>query len=169
MEQSQAPAETISAEHLKRVLDYIQTELRALQTERAVILKRIGTIKQTIAGLADLFGPDLINGELLNLLSSQSYRDHRTHPGLTDFCRQLLRARPSDPLTVQEILVYVRQNCPAMLVHHKHPTNSLRMVLRRLVMYGEAVEVLSEKGSPAWKVAAVPVVEGDIAASCLYK
>jgi hypothetical protein len=135
---------------LSPVIGQLQSELRVLKREQAAILKRIGMIKKTIVGLADLFGSEVINGELQGLLALQSARRFRTHTGLTDLCRQLLR-EASEPLTAREMLGLIQARSPVGLIGHRHPLNSLRMILRRLVAYGEAEESLSEKGLRAWR------------------
>src|ERR1700688_2412931 len=48
--------------HVQEVVKTAHEELRQLMRQRAEIMKRIGTLKQTIAGLANLFG-DAILGE----------------------------------------------------------------------------------------------------------
>ena len=48
-----AQANSISAQ---QVVKAAHEELLQLMGQRAEIMKRIGTVKQTIAGLADLFG-----------------------------------------------------------------------------------------------------------------
>lgn len=142
-------------EELEPVIGQLQSELRVLRVERAAILKRIGTIKKTIAGLADLFGSDVIPGELQNLLSLQSARPLRTHTGLTDLCRQLLR-ESIEPLTIRQILGQLQERFPFALAGHRHPLNSLRMIFSRLVAYGEAEELLTEKGLRAWRSTSNP-------------
>jgi len=112
-------------------------------------------IKKTIVSLADLFGSDVINGELQNLLSLQSARRLRTHTGLTDLCRQLLR-ESSEPLTVRQILGQLQERSPVGLASHRHPLNSLRMIFKRLVAYGEAEELMTEKGLRAWRATSFP-------------
>lgn len=142
-------------EELEPVIGQLQSELRVLRVERAAILKRIGTIKKTIAGLADLFGSDVINGELQDLLSLQSARRLRTHTGLTDLCRQLLK-ESTEPLTIRQILGQLQEKSPFALAGHRHPLNSLRMIFSRLVAYGEAEELLTEKGLRAWRLTSSP-------------
>jgi len=149
------PVRLTRHEELEPVIGQLQSELRVLRLERAAILKRIGMIKKTIVGLADLFGADVINGELRDVLSLHSARRLRTHTGLTDLCRQLLR-EASEPLTVRQILGQLQERSPAGLVSHRHPLNSLRMILRRLVAYGEAEELLAETGLRAWRATWVP-------------
>jgi hypothetical protein len=43
-----------------------------LQVERTAIVKRIGLITRTIAGLAEMFGADIVDEELQGLLSKRS-------------------------------------------------------------------------------------------------
>ena len=57
-------------DHVQQVLRQANEELRSLLRRRAELVKRIGTVKQTIAGLANLFGPE--NEILLSLPKSQS-------------------------------------------------------------------------------------------------
>src|SRR5271166_3163233 len=108
------PLQSPRHEELEPVIGQLQSELRVLKRERAVISKRIGMIKKTVTGLAHLFGPDVINGELQSLLSLQSARRPRIHPGLTDLCRQVLRAG-CEPLTVRQILGEMQLGYPVAL------------------------------------------------------
>jgi hypothetical protein len=149
------PIESARHEDLEPVIGQLQSELQVLRRERAAILKRIGMIKKTIVSLADLFGSDVINGELQNLLSLQSARRLRTHTGLTDLCRQLLR-ESSEPLTVRQIMGQLQERSPVGLAGHRHPLNSLRMIFKRLVAYGEAEELMTEKGLRAWRATSFP-------------
>jgi hypothetical protein len=54
--------------HVQEVLKSAHEELRVLLKQRAEIMKRIGTVKQTIVGLANMFGEDVLNEELLDLI-----------------------------------------------------------------------------------------------------
>jgi len=149
------PVQSARHEELEPVIGQLQSELRVLNLERAAILKRIGMIKKTIVGLGDLFGSDVINGELRALLALQAADRFRIHTGLTDLCRQLLR-EASEPLTARQILGQLQVRSPVGLVGHRYPLNSLRMILRRLVAYGEAEESLSEEGLRAWRATSSP-------------
>ena len=51
--------------HVQEVIRQAHDELRQLLQQRADIMKRIGTLKQTISGLANLFGDGVLNEELL--------------------------------------------------------------------------------------------------------
>jgi hypothetical protein len=103
---------SLKHEDLEPVIGQLESQLRVLMLERAAILKRIGVIKKTVVGLVDLFGPKVINGELQDFLSLQSAPRSRTHPALTDLCRQLLR-EASEPLTVRQILGQLQEKSPA--------------------------------------------------------
>jgi hypothetical protein len=148
------PVQWARHEELEPVIGQLQSELRVLRLERAAILKRIGMIKKTLVTLADLFGPDVINGELQHLLSLQSARRFRTHTGLTDLCRQLLR-ESSEPLTARQILGQLQERSLGF-AGQGHPLKSLRMIFKRLVAYGEAEELLTEKGLRAWRATSSP-------------
>jgi hypothetical protein len=54
--------------HVEEVVRQAHEELRQLLHQRAEVMRRIGTIKQTIAGLANLFGESVLNDELLELV-----------------------------------------------------------------------------------------------------
>src|SRR5207245_10952685 len=59
-------------QHVQEVIRTAHEELRQLMRQRAEIMKRIGTVKQTIVGLANLFGGDVWNEELLELVDRKS-------------------------------------------------------------------------------------------------
>src|SRR5271169_857423 len=71
------------------VVERIQQELQVLRTEHAAIARRIGLIKNTVAGLAEVFGPGVVCQELQHMLSADGVTRRRTR-GLTDACRELL-------------------------------------------------------------------------------
>src|ERR1700733_3735125 len=47
--------------HVQEVVRAAHEELRQLMRQRADVMKRIGTVKQTIVGLAHLFGDDVLS------------------------------------------------------------------------------------------------------------
>jgi hypothetical protein len=155
--QPPGPAECVStpavdSEHIDRVIGRIQNELQSLVLERAAIVKRIRVIKLTIAGLADVFGAGITDTdeELRDLLSTRPARngDH-VHPGLTDECRRTLMEF-SHPLTTRQLCGRIAEANPSALARHKHPTNSLTVVLRRLVSYGEVEALVNENEVRTW-------------------
>ena len=141
--------QVLKHEELEPVIGQLQSQLRVLKLERAAILKRIGMVRKTVVGLAALFGADVINGELQGLLSFQSARRLRPHPGLTDPCRQLLR-EVSKPLTLRQIMGQLQEKSPASLAGQRHPANAVGMILKRLVASGEAEELQTGEGLRAW-------------------
>jgi len=138
--------------HVHEVVKAAHEELRQLMRQRAEIMKRIGTLKQTISGLANLFGDDILGEDLLELV------DRKTggrQPGFTKACRMVLM-EAGRPLAVREVCEQIQQRLPAVLLRHKDPLASVTTVLNRLVEYGEAMSVVRENGRRAWQWAADP-------------
>jgi chorismate mutase len=132
--------------HVVEVVKAAHEELRQLLRQRGEIMKRIGTLKQTIAGLANLFGEEILPQDLLELV------DRKTggrQPGFTKACRMVLM-ETGRPLTVREVCEQIQQRLPAVLQRHKDPLASVTTVLNRLVEYGEARAVVRENGRRAW-------------------
>jgi hypothetical protein len=132
--------------HVQEVVKTAHEELRQLMRQRADIMKRIGTLKQTIAGLANLFGDEILGDDLLELI------DRKTggrQPGFTKACRMALM-EAGRPLAVREVCEQIQQRLPAVMLRHKDPLASVTTVLNRLVEYGEAQSVVRENGRRAW-------------------
>ena len=132
--------------HVHEVVKTAHEELRQLMKQRADIMKRIGTLKQTIAGLANLFGDEILGEDLLELV------DRKTtgrQPGFTKACRMVLMEAGS-ALSVREVCQRIQDRAPAVLLRHKDPLASVTTVLNRLVDYGEAQSELRENGRRAW-------------------
>lgn len=136
-------------EDVEQVVGRIQRELRTLRTEHAAIAKRIGLIKNTIAGLAEVFGPAVVGQDLQGLLKADPVKRRRSR-GLTDACRELLR-ETSEPQTLKQISARIHERFPTLVTHHRYPTTIIQMMLRRLVMYGEAEEIDGTAGMRYWK------------------
>jgi hypothetical protein len=137
---------------VEQVVARAHQELILLQQERARIMERIGAIKQTIAGLANVFGEELLGDELLDLIDR---RRGDPSSGLTRTCRVTLME--SDlPLTTQRILEEIQGRQPNLLAHHKSPVASITTILNRLVHYGEARVTTTLSGKKAWRWATVP-------------
>src|SRR5712671_3130625 len=66
------PVERYDVGHVQEVIRQAHGELRQLLEHRAEIMKRIGTVKQTISGLANLFGDGVLNEELMELVDRKS-------------------------------------------------------------------------------------------------
>lgn len=133
--------------HVQEVVRAAHEELRHLLRQRAEIMKRIGTVKQTISGLANLFGDGVLSDELLELV------DRKTggrQPGFTKACRMVLM-EAGRPLGAREVCERIQQRIPPLLLRHKDPMASVTTVLNRLVDYGEARAVVRENGRRAWQ------------------
>lgn len=132
--------------HVQEVLKSAHDELRALLKQRAEIMKRIGTVKQTIVGLANMFGDEVLNEELLELVDRKS---NGRQPGFTKACRMVLM-EAGRPLGAREVCEHIQEKIPPVLSRHKDPLASVTTVLNRLVDYGEARTVVKENGRRAW-------------------
>jgi hypothetical protein len=134
--------------YVQEVLRQAQRELRDLLRERADIMKRIGTVKQTIVGLANMFGNEVLDGELLDLVDRRS--NGRRQPGFTRACRMvLIEAR--GPMTAREVCEQLRGRFAGLLINHKDPLASVTTVLNRLAEYGEARSSTNRQGKRAWE------------------
>src|SRR5438552_17855516 len=132
--------------HVQEVMRAAHEELKQLLRQRGDIMKRIGTVKQTIVGLANLFGDDVLNEELLELVDRKS---SGRQPGFTKACRMILM-ESGRAMSSRDICDYFQEKMPALLARHKDPTASVTTVLNRLVEYGEA-EAVMVNGRRAWR------------------
>jgi hypothetical protein len=138
------PSNSLSAQ---QVVKAAHEELLELVRQRAEIMKRIGTVKQTIAGLADLFGEQLLGDDLLELIDR---KPNGRQPGFTKACRRvLMEARR--PLGAREVCAELERHFPDVLARHKDPLASVTTVLNRLVDYGEARSLSNERGRRVWE------------------
>ena len=149
------PIEMHDTGHVQEVVRQAQEELHVLLRQRAEIMKRIGTVKQTIAGLANLFGDGILNEELLEMVDRKS---NGRQPGFTKACRMILM-EAGRALSARDICDYMQQKMPDMLARHKDPNASVTTVLNRLVDYGEAQAVSLNNGRRAWRWVAEPTIE----------
>ena len=132
---------------VQQVVQAAHEELRQLMRQRADIMKRIGTVKQTIAGLANLFGESVLNDDLLELIDR---KPNGRQPGFTKACRTvLMEARR--PLGVREVCSDLERRAPTLLSRHKDPLASVTTVLNRLVDYGEAHSLTNDRGRRVWE------------------
>ena len=132
---------------VQAVLRQAQDELRGLLRQRAELMKRIGTVKQTISGLANLFGEGILGEELLHLVDRQP---SGRQPGFTQSCRVLLM-EAGKPLTVRDMCARMGERMPEVLQRHKDPLASMTTVLNRLVEYGEVRSEMDARGRRAWQ------------------
>ena len=139
--------------HVQEVVRQAHEELRQLLRQRAEVMRRIGTVKQTIAGLANLFGDNVLSEELLELVDRKS---NGRQPGFTKACRMILM-EAGRALSARDVCEQIQEKMPPMLARHKDPMASVTTVLNRLVDYGEAQPVVLSNGRRAWKWIAEPV------------
>ena len=90
--------------HVKEVLSAAHEELKHLLGQRAEIIKRIGTIKQTIVGLANIFGDEILSNDLLELVDRKT---STRQPGFTKACRMVL-IEAEIPLGAREVCEHLR-------------------------------------------------------------
>ncbi len=133
--------------HVQEVVRQAHDELRQLLQQRAEVMRRIGTVKQTIVGLANLFGDSVLSEELLELVDRKS---NGRQPGFTKACRMILM-ESGRALSARDVCDQIQVKIPAMLARHKDPIASVTTVLNRLVDYGEAQPVVLTSGRRAWQ------------------
>jgi len=138
--------------HVQQVVRVAHEELRELLRQRAEIMKRIGTVKQTIMGLANLFGDEVLGEDLLELVDRKA---GGRQSGFTKACRIILM-EARRPLAAREVCEQIQKRLPPVLLRHKDPLASVTTVLNRLVEYGEAKAVVRENGRRAWEWVAEP-------------
>jgi hypothetical protein len=139
--------------HVEQVVRQAHEELRQLLQQRTEVMKRIGTVKQTIAGLANLFGDSILNEELLELVDRKT---NGRQPGFTKACRMILM-ESNRAMSARDVCEQLQVRMPPLLSRHKDPTASVTTVLNRLVDYGEAQAVLLGSGRRAWRWVTEPV------------
>jgi hypothetical protein len=137
-------ANSLSAQ---QVVKAAHEELLQLMRQRAEIMKRIGTVKQTIAGLANLFGDQVLGDDLLELIDR---KPSGRQPGFTKACRRVLM-EIRRPLGAREVCAELERYSPEILARHKDPLASVTTVLNRLVDYGEARSLSNERGRRVWE------------------
>src|ERR1700723_1366371 len=100
-----------SAGHVHEVVRQAHEELRQLLQQRAEVMRRIGTIKQTIAGLANLFGDEVLSDELLELVDRKS---SGRQPGFTKACRMILM-EANRALSARDVCDRLQQKSPPLM------------------------------------------------------
>lgn len=121
-------------------------ELRRLIQQRSEIMKRIGTIKQTIAGLCNLFGDEELTDDLRELLNRKAAA---RRPGITQACRTVLMESRC-PVNVREVCEQIQERIMPDLPSQKNLVAAVTTVLNRLVQYGEARTVRGDSGPRTW-------------------
>jgi len=132
---------------IQEVLQLAEQELRQLIRQRIVIARRILTTKQTIVGLAKLFGDDSLTEELRKLVGL-NHRSRQT--GFTKACRAVLM-KTSAPMSTSDICEQVQPRTPRVRQGQQDLSASATTVLNRLVHYGEASKIYNESGRRLWQ------------------
>jgi hypothetical protein len=133
--------------HVVEVVRSAQQELAGLLRRKAEIVRRIGTVKQTLAGMANLFGNSILNRELLLVLDRATPSRRK---GLTRACRRVLMESRT-PLRARQASDQLQQLFPELAGHHKDLTASVTTVFHRLTAYGEARSFLDDQGVRVWE------------------
>lgn len=150
MQPQDISATTATLPHVKEVLRAAEQELAGLLQQRAQIMKRIGTIKQMLSGIANLFGDSVLNEELRAAMDG---RTNNRPKGFTRACRQILM-ESSTPLLARQGCEELRRRFPEEAGRHKDLGASVATVFRRLAFYGEAHSYLDARGTRVWEWAA---------------
>jgi len=140
-------AKAAALPHVQEVLRSAERELAGLLRQREELMKRIGSIKQVLAAMSDLFGESVLNDELRIMLQGQTPKGTG---GFTLACRQVLM-RSRAPISLRRCSEELRRAFPELADRHKDLTASVGTVLRRLATYGEARFRLDEKGNRLWE------------------
>jgi len=128
------------------VVNAAHGELRRLIQQRSEITKRIGTIKQTIVGLCNLFGDDELSDDLHELVNGKAVV---RRPGITQACRKVLMDAAS-PLTARNVCEQIQQQTAPELPCSKKLVAEVTTVLGRLAQYGEARTMTRDNGPRTW-------------------
>src|SRR2546426_7966160 len=104
--------------HVQEVVRAAHEELRQLMRQRADVMKRIGTVKQTIVGLANLFGDAMLSEELLELVDRKTGGRGAPAPK----AGRVVLMGAHNPLAAKEICEQLHGRKPPALLR---PTNPL--------------------------------------------
>jgi len=126
------------------VIGRMAEELHVLIQQRDEVVRKICTVKKTVAGLVILFGSDQAHPSMPEMLG---YKDAR-RPGLSAECRLALM-NADRPLSAREVRDRVVQRLPS-LADHRDSLASVTTILNRLIRYGEATRVSDSKGRQGW-------------------
>jgi hypothetical protein len=144
--------------HAQELVHYAHAELRQLQQQHSELVRRIGTVKQTIAGLAKLFGDNVLSEELQGLLGRKS---QGRQLGFTEACRVILM-ESGRALSRREVCAQLQVKVPSIFARHINPIASVSTVLNRLVHYGEAQPVVLTDGQRAFQWVTEPRSQSQI-------
>src|SRR5262249_37006866 len=110
--------------HAEEVVKRAWEELRSLRQQRSEIMRRIGTVRQTILGLASLFEGSMTDDELLDL------NGRKAHGRQTGFTKAIRIVLMQSPTALRASEVRDRLDSQGIsLMHHKGPLASVTTVL----------------------------------------
>lgn len=138
--------------HVQEVIRSAEHELHELYRQRSELMKRIGTIKQTLVCLAQLFGDHILTPEVLPLIGRGKTRKQ---PGFTRACRTVLM-ESGTALDARQGYRELARRFPELVERHKDPMASVTTVFNRLVGYAEVRTFLNGKGRRVWEWIAEP-------------
>jgi len=130
----------------RQVIELAHSELCGLMREREAIIKRMTVLKQTIAGLVEIFGADSVSTEHLDFVQRPRRRRGNS---LTQICRAVL-AKASEPLTAHELVEGIRAADVTLIQRQKNPIASVSSILGRLASYGEVRSAVAGSGRRQW-------------------
>ena len=137
---------TASAPHVLELIQSMQLELAGLLQQRAEIMRRVGTIRQTLAGLAKLFGDSNLDDDLS---AGRGGRGNRP-AGVTRACRLILMESRT-PLGVRQGCDELRRRFPELAQRHKDLSASVSTIFHRLEGYAEARCFPDSRGMRVWE------------------
>jgi hypothetical protein len=124
----------------------MQRELAGLLQQRAEIMRRVGTIRQTLAGLAKVFGASNLDDDLL----AGRRRTGNRPAGFTRACRLILMESRT-PLGVRQGCDELRRRFPELAQRHKHLSAAVSTIFNRLEGYAEARCFPDSQGTRVWE------------------
>jgi hypothetical protein len=132
---------------VENVIRHLCDLLESLLRERRDVVRRICFIRQTIVGLASVYGQEVLDGQMLDTIDHHSKAQGQ---GLTRACRLAL-IQAGRPLSAREVCDQIQIQNPVLLMRHKDPVASVNTLLARLAYYGEASATKDERGRRVWQ------------------
>jgi hypothetical protein len=144
---SPLPTTSVSGrEDAKDVVKIAREQLSELLQRRAVIVKRITTLRRMLNCLVEIFGDKILSDELKVLINGPL----RTRvSGLTAACRSVLLSS-SHPLAAGQVVARIRSTDDTLLQNHKNAVASVTTILCRLQSYGETAVSTNPSGKRVW-------------------
>jgi len=141
------PRPQTSAPHVAEIVRLAHQELTGLLQRRAELMQRIGTIRQMLSGLADLFGQSILGDDLVTILDGRAVN---RRSGFTWACRAVLMESRT-PLRSRQACAELQRRFPDLVQRHKDLGASVNTVFHRLANYGEARCFLDSEGMRVWE------------------